>query len=386
MGRYASHSQEVLYREGQLVGFNAGFGFHSEHEWGYNGQEQIKPKKLIDKNRNHPFNGEIVENPEVIKMMEFSDGNVWITNDTFQYMSLMSLPEQERYKRMRNYINNEDKRQEGEILARLGVKPKAPEVVSLWDGGFTGFGDFNLISTSQQSSELLRKLYKEMQKKNVAISSDYSFIFKDRGLSFVILDKLTQEDLKNKQLVDHLDEMKRKFQKKYTKYLKKEGIHGESCIFDGCKYPAEFWSVQISDIKYNNKGEVIPEFYLEILDTSKGREDLDSLCMHKLCRLTGDEIKALVPIVKSSEYEEYAKSHSQEDVETYLVKELCLYRQRQVVDEGRNIDDKESLEAIATEQRIETVKKRAFSLKDRIGKWLHRDRENDKDKLEEKGV
>ena len=48
--------------------------------------------------------------------------------------------------------------------------------------------------------------------------------------------------------------------------------------------------------------------------------------MHKLCRLTGDEIKALVPVVKSKEYADYAKSHSQEDVETYLIEELGLYR------------------------------------------------------------
>ena len=127
----------------------------------------------------------------------------------------------------------------------------------------------------------------------------------------------------------------------------------------------------------------MPEFYLEILDTSKGREDLDALCMHKLSHLTGDEIKALVPIVKSPEYSEYDKGHSQEDVETYLVEELALYRQRQTIEAGRYLADKESLEAIATEQRTETVEKGSSSLKDKIGKWLHPNR--DKDKSEEKG-
>ena len=127
----------------------------------------------------------------------------------------------------------------------------------------------------------------------------------------------------------------------------------------------------------------MPEFYLEILDTSKGREDLDALCMHKLSHLTGDEIKALVPIVKSPEYAEYAKGHSQEDVETYLVEELALYRQRQTIEARRYLADKESLEAIATEQRTETVEKGSSSLKDKIGKWLHPNR--DKDKSEEKG-
>lgn len=107
--------------------------------------------------------------------------------------------------------------------------------------------------------------------------------------------------------------------------------------------------------------------------------------MHKLCRLTGDEIKALVPVVKSKEYADYAKSHSQEDVETYLIEELGLYRQRKIIDEGRYLADKEALEGIASEQRTETVEKSSLSLKDRISKWLHPDRENDKDKSEEKG-
>ena len=92
-----------------------------------------------------------------------------------------------------------------------------------------------------------------MQKGNVAISSDYSFMFKDRGLSFVLLDQLTQEDLMNKQLVDHRDEMARQFQKEYREYLQKEGLDESVCIGQGGKYPAEFWNVQISDLETNLK-------------------------------------------------------------------------------------------------------------------------------------
>lgn len=129
----------------------------------------------------------------------------------------------------------------------------------------------------------------------------------------------------------------------------------------------------------------MPVFYLEILDTSKGREDLDNLCMHKLSHLTGDEIKALVPVVQSQEYAEYAKSHSQEEVETYLIEELGLYRQRKIIEAGRYLADKEALEKIASEQRTETVEKRSLSLKGIISKWLHPDRENDKGTPEGKG-
>lgn len=132
-------------------------------------------------------------------------------------------------------------------------------------------------------------------------------------------------------------------------------------------------------------GEIVPEFYLEIIDTSKGREDLDSLCMHRLSRLTGDEIKALVPVVKSPEYAEYAKNHSKENAEQYLIEELALYRKKQEIEDSRYLANKESLEKIASEQRNETVEKRSVSLKDKIGKWLKHDKENSKDKSEEKG-
>ena len=51
--------------------------------------------------------------------------------------------------------------------------------------------------------------------------------------------------------------------------------------------------------------------------------------MHKLCRLKGDEIKALVPVVQSQEYAEYAKSHSQEEVGlvfVHVLEEAGVYK------------------------------------------------------------
>lgn len=253
MGRYAYHGQEVLERDGKLVGFNAGYGFYAEHESEYTGSEQTKPKKLVDKNKNHPFNGEIVEKPDEIQMMEFSDGNVWITNNLWNYYSLMQKTEEERREVMDRYINNDDRKRTEEFMSSFGGKVDSPDVVALWYAGFNGGGNFDLISTSEQSSELLRKLYSEMQKGNVAISSDYSFMFKDRGLSFVLLDQLTNEDLLNKQLVDHRDEMARQFQQEYREYLAKEGLDESVVIGKGGKYPAEFWNVQIHDLKTDFK-------------------------------------------------------------------------------------------------------------------------------------
>lgn len=383
MGRYAYHGQEVLKRDGNLVGINVGYGSYSEHESGYAGQEQFKPKQFIDKNKNHPFNGEIVENPDNIKMMEFGDGNVWITTDLWKYMNLMQKSEQERYEIMQQYIHNDDRKEMEDFSRKIGRTEPSPEIIALWSGGFQGYGGrFDLISTTQQSSELLKILFTEMQKKNVAISSDYSFMFQDRGLSFVLLDQLTEKDLSNKQMVDHRDEMARQFEKEYNEYLKDEGLEG---LFGGSKYPIEFWNVQIHDLLQEKNGEIMPQFYLELTDTSKDRENLDANTMFNVPRhMTGAEIKFLVPIVQTPEYAEFAKSHSKEEIGEYLNSKLEEYHEQQKIaeEQGYRVGE-DSLNVIATEQRSETVEKRSSSLKSKIGKWLNLDKEKTEDKSKE---
>lgn len=376
MGRYAYNGQEVLERDGKLVGFNAGYGFYAEHESNYAGKELMKPKRIIDKNKNHPFNGEIVENPQAINLMEFSDGKVWLTNDEWNYASLMRKTEEERHEIMDRYINNDDRK----FMSKLGANVDSPEVVALWYAGFNGGGNFDLISTNEQSSELIKALYTEMQKGNVAISSDYSFMFKDRGLSFVLLDQLTQEDLMNKKLVDHRDELGKKFQEEYREYLEVEGL-GE---FEE-KYPLGFWNLQITGLNQTDKG-ISPEFYLELYHINHGDWDNNSCLFNVTHRMSGDEIKFLVPIAKSKEFEEFANSHSKEDIEAYINEQLEQYHEQQKIaeEQGYQIGE-DSLNSIATEQRTGTVEKSSSSLREKIGKWLHPDRKNEKDKSEEKG-
>ena len=380
MSRYAYNGQEVLERDGKLVGFNAGYGFYAEHESNYAGKELMKPKRIIDKNKNHPFNGEIVEKPDEIQMMEFNDGNVWVTNNLRNYYSLMKKTEEERREIMDIYINNDDRKRTEKFISSFGGRVDSPEVVALWNAGFNGGGNFDLISTNEQSSELLRKLYSEMQKGNVAISSDYSFMFKDRGLSFVLLNQLTQEDLMNKKLVDHRDELGKKFQEQYREYLEVEGL-GE---FEE-KYPLGFWNLQITGLNQTDKG-ISPEFYLELYHINHGDWDNNSCLFNVTHRMSGDEIKFLVPIAKSKEFEEFANSHSKEDIEAYINEQLEQYHEQQKIaeEQGYQIGE-DSLNSIATEQRTGTVEKSSSSLREKIGKWLHPDRKNEKDKSEEKG-
>lgn len=76
-------------------------------------------------------------------MMEFSDGNVWVTNDSFNYYDLMGKTEEERRKMMDAYINNVDRKEYEEFLSEEGATQKLPEVVALWSALM---GNFDLIS------------------------------------------------------------------------------------------------------------------------------------------------------------------------------------------------------------------------------------------------
>lgn len=234
--RYASHSQEVLYRDGKLIGFNAGYGSYAEHIGEYGGDEQRKRENTTVSDKDNPFDGDIIANPREVKMMEFSDGNVWITSDSWKHIRLMTQTEQERQEIMLEYINNSDRKVTEDFLTGLGKNIDSPNVVALWDGGFQGRGgSFDLISTNGQSSELLRKLYTELQKGNVAVSSDYSFMFEDRGLSFVLLDQLSKEDLAQKQLIDYRAELAEQFMREYREYLSQQGLEEFRS-----QYPIEF--------------------------------------------------------------------------------------------------------------------------------------------------
>ena len=336
---------------------------------------------MIDKNKNHPFNGEIVENPNAVHMIEFSDGNVWLTNDSYFNYRLMQKTEEERNSIKESYLHNEDrKRTEKEMLEFGGRELDAPEVVALWSAGWNGGGDFDLISTTEQSSEMLRKLYEEIQKGNVAISSDYSFMFKDRGLSFVLLDKLTQQDLMMKEYVDHREELGKKFQKEYREFVDNEGL-GEFEV----KYPVGFWNLQISGLNQTDKG-LIPEFYLELYHTNHGDWDNNSCLFNVPHYMSGDEIKFLVPIAKSEEFITFADNHSKEEIEEYLNTQLENYHEQQRLAQEQEYQiGEDSLDSIAGEQRTENIERKSSSLREKIEKWLNPDRENNKNKPDGRG-
>lgn len=51
--------------------------------------------------------------------MEFSDGSVWLTNDGWNYASLMRKTEEERHEIMDRYINNDDRKRNEEFMVKI---------------------------------------------------------------------------------------------------------------------------------------------------------------------------------------------------------------------------------------------------------------------------
>ncbi|MBE5820376.1 MAG: hypothetical protein E7310_06160 [Clostridiales bacterium] len=92
-----------------------------------------KTEKGENKNKDNPFDGEIVESPATIKLMEFSDGTVWLTNDLRKYVSLMQKTEDERRAIMSRHINNDDRQAVEAILRKLDQTIDSPEVISIWN-------------------------------------------------------------------------------------------------------------------------------------------------------------------------------------------------------------------------------------------------------------
>ena len=185
--------QEALYRNGNLVGFNA--GYHEGwffHDFLYSGPEQMRSS---DKNKDNPFYGQIVENPEVIKMVELGLGHVMITNDSKLYNRLSELSDSQRLDTIIDRFKLES------CVSSYDPNPEDEDVIALWTAGNGKYdGRFYLISNNQQGDRLLRKLYESIKQGNVAISSGYRFLFEDRGLSFILLDQLSPEDFRNKEL------------------------------------------------------------------------------------------------------------------------------------------------------------------------------------------
>ena len=186
-----NEGQEILYRNGKFVGLNTGYhlGWFF-HDFIYNGPEQFKTSV---KNKDNPFYGQIIENPKAIQIIEWGENDVLISNIPELYEKLKGLPKEKRATDIYSRIKENN-------YGHLDL-PDETIVVSSWYPGNEKYGGrFYLTSIGGKNVDIIKKLYNEIQKSNVAVSSGYTFMFEDRGLSFIILDQLSKEDLENKKI------------------------------------------------------------------------------------------------------------------------------------------------------------------------------------------
>lgn len=180
MSRYAVHSQEILYDSmGRIAGFNAGYGFYSEHEWGYQGRELANPADHSRHAGSGSFADCLVDKPDHVMLVERDDGMAGITNDArfANRFDFASSSEWDEY-----MSGNRDVSEYGSYGRQPGIFD------AFWDSSrFTVFGK------TDEASDAIREVYEATQGGDVAIAANFSPLFSDRGLSFVILSRLDDE-------------------------------------------------------------------------------------------------------------------------------------------------------------------------------------------------
>ena len=307
MGRYATSNFQILTnkRNGQLKGINFGYGYYSEHERGYSGSETFdyENKQLVG-----PFIKETIKNPSQVKFFRDSKNRVMLSSDSFLNRKVKTNEDLIEF--IDASLSSDDN--------FMTTFKKEEKFYAYWSDDH-----FYIIGLEAFANDLLEKLYDNIQRENIAVSSDFSGIFDDRGLSFVVLNQLEPVDFAIKRASEVYEYMLEEQQKKYKQYLKDNGMH----FFSEKKkeYPFELFNVQIQGIDMTSDDEISPYFYVEIYDNIhlnsdlEGRRDFYSNISR---RLTGLEIEFLVGLAQDAKFTEYANNNSFEDTEKYIIELL----------------------------------------------------------------
>lgn len=365
MARESIWGKEIIKRDGKIVGINLGYGFYGEHESTYNGPEQGKSQ--IDSLERIAFEGETIENTNQIRMFEFDDGMICITNDMdfCNYAERHRMSMDELQKNFTSYVGYDDTNQM--FLKSIGYKAQdeIPGIKAAW----ACRGVFYLISKDRESNEILKTLYSEIQRKNVAVSNDYRFLFKDRGLSFIMLDQLTREELAKKGLLKCVERVKSEIDKKYIKMVYDQGLLRRSK-----KYPITIDYLYAQELKISSD-DVNPILVIEYSKTNPQTQD------RSYKSSTGyfetEKFEYLLTLLKTDELREFSDSHSLDDVVEYINSNMEEFRSKE--NKVRNFEIKEDdLLALASSQRSESVERRLEDLKRSADRWLNPDKEKSK--------
>ena len=365
MARESIWGKQIIIRNGNLVGLNVGYGFYGEHESTYSGLEQGNSQ--LDTPERKIFDGEIIENPDKVKMFEFDDGMICITNnmDFCNYAERHRMSMDELQKNFTSYVGYDDTNQM--FLKSIGyqVQDEIPGIKAAWACN----GVFYLISKDRESNEILKKLYSEIQRKNVAISNDYRFLFKDRGLSFVMIDQLNKEELDKKGILKCIENVKSEIGKRYNKMVYEQGLFPRRS-----KYPVTINFVYAKELKISSD-DINPILYIDYSKKNAQTEE------REFGNTTGyfetEEFEHLLYLLKTDELREFSDSHSLEEVIKYLDDKMEEYRHKE--DNVQSFEIKEEdLLALASSQRTENVERRLEDLKKSADRWLNPDKEKSK--------
>ena len=183
MGRYAYNGYEELINPetGELKGINFGYGFYAEHERGFSCVEQTKPPLKFGK-KNKAFEEERIKQPGCIQLIKLDEQHSVLTNSPYLTEDFQA----EDLKQSR------DVEEVAKMSKQFGMQIGQPNPF------YTSWTDkyFTILSIDSESAQILEHLYQEIMRGNVAVSSNFSSSFKDRGLSFVMLDQLEKANYK----------------------------------------------------------------------------------------------------------------------------------------------------------------------------------------------
>lgn len=294
--RYTQFGQEVIFTDDKkLLGICIGYDFCSEHEWGYDGRISTRPKRK----HNDPsptFAEAIIDKPECVELVECDDGLMALASHTL-WGPLRDI--EDRYGYLENHPD-----------VRCAEPDHRDDVFfdAFWDER-----NFLIFGIDGYSSKILEELNECIKAKDVAVSADFRPLFKNRGLSFVVVSRIPSDKTKAREDAIRLEKLALDARADLEQWLK------DQCNESWC-YSAFNGAVWLSNVQpfavYDVEGSPETYFYFEPHDMlawnrsdDYEKDNISSCVMFDIPHMTNAlGVKKLYEIGNSGEYIEQAAS------------------------------------------------------------------------------
>ena len=301
--RYTWQGQEVVCNDnGELVGVNIGFDFCSEHEWGYSGRELAHRRRRGDYS-SPSFEQALIDKLDMISLIECDDG----------LMALTSYPQGRGYD-----IADRDSYMEGHHDVRTADPDRRPGACfdAFWDEN-----SFLIYAIDGYSSKILCELYDHILNYDVAVSPNFLPIFRERGLSFVIVSHLSKEDHETRNRILNIERIALDAREDLGLWLREHGNSSwEYSTFKGAVWLS---NVQVSFV-LDVDNTPVPYFYYEPHDmlawTKTPHDNISSIYFSKMPHwMSAEGVQALYLTGNSDEYTTRAKDLDHQSREELLM-------------------------------------------------------------------